>query len=156
MAGGRKRRVRSSLVDLVCGLAIVSPTLGVAPAAAAPAPEPVPPYQSLVVPPEPDRVRSAIAELKAACAAWTPAYDPGAGKIQQPPPPRPGFDGEVCSFARDPEGKLWTYGGYGALVAAMVLIFASMVLGFACAALGMGWRVLQRAVWEWRSIQGRV
>ena len=156
MAGGRKRRVRSLLADLVCGLAIVLPILGVAQAAAAPAPEPAPPYQTLVVPPEPDRVRSAIAELKAACAAWTPAYDPGAGMIQQPPPSRPGFDGEVCSFARDPEGKLWTYGGYGALVAAVMLIFARMVLGFACAALGMGWQAFQRAVWEWRGIQGRV
>jgi hypothetical protein len=153
IVGELERRAQRPLVDLLCMLAIVLPTLVVVPADAAPAPSS--PDQSVVVAPKPDRVRSAVAELKAACVAWFPVYQTGAGKIQQSPPAVPGFDGEVCSFARDPEGKLWTYRGYGALVAALVLIIASMVLGFACAALGMGWRAFHRAVWEWRGIQGR-
>ena len=142
MVGERERSAQRSLVDLVCVSALVWPTFGVAPAGAAPTRA------------APDRVRSAV--IEATCAAWAPVHDPGAGKSQLPPPPVAGSDGEVCSFARDPEAKLWTFGGYGALVAAMVLIFASMVLGFACAALGMGWRALHWEMWEWRGIQGRV
>ena len=139
-----------SLRHLVCAAAVAVTACSLTAAHAAQPVAPAPIRLLPVVPPEPEQVRAAIAELKSACAQWLPVLEPAG--VASPAPAPAGSDDAICSFVRDPEGAGLKSGMVGAFVTIVLLIVGGFVLGAASGAFRLGWRAFDRVVGHRRTI----
>jgi hypothetical protein len=127
-----------SLTSAALGVMLLGPLLSV-PARADQSPAVVPiASPAPLVQPTPGAVREGIAALRGSCSDWLHADPADSGG--EPGRVFLGQDGDICRFVTNAQGETWSYSIRGGLLAYLLLIPASILIGAAWGAFGMAAR----------------